>query len=161
MNNVSIMKNPIIEEILKIALLVAHSKLVTWSWTHPSDRLEPGPWLRPKLWYQGLRYSVLWCLRPLLRSWRSRGKICKNALTHLNASIAVVNEARVHLWYRGHFGFSIEQYNSAEDAISNWPATATSIGVKCSEFGNFVVCAPFGLEYLFELVVRPNKKQIT
>lgn len=72
----------------------------------------------------------------------------------------VKNEARVHLWYEKHFGYAIRPYSSLEDAINTWPTTATSIGIRRSGLES-VVYAPYGLNDLFAMVVRPNKKQIT
>lgn len=77
----------------------------------------------------------------------------------LGAKIDLTNEARVHLWYEGRFGFAIPPYRSAEHAISTWPTTAASVGVRY-EGGSFIVCAPFGLHDLFAMVVRPNKTLI-
>lgn len=78
----------------------------------------------------------------------------------LSLQLDVTNEARVHLWYEKHFGYSIEPYRSVEDAINTWPTTATSIGVR--RIGSeSVVYAPYGLNDLFAMVVRPNKRQIT
>ena len=71
----------------------------------------------------------------------------------------MVNQARVHLWYEEHFGIQIKPYRSCEDAIATWPTTATSLGITLDS-GEFRVYAPFGLDDLFNLVVRPNKKLI-
>ena len=78
----------------------------------------------------------------------------------LGVKVEIKNEARVHLWYKDHFGRAIDPYTSAEDAISNWPTTATSIGVS-TVGGKLAVFAPFGLTDLLSLVVRPNKRQVT
>ncbi|MEY2474569.1 MAG: uncharacterized protein QOK28_3898 [Actinomycetota bacterium] len=78
----------------------------------------------------------------------------------LGVHIDVTNEARVHLWYEERFGTAIEPYRSTEHAISTWPTTASSIGVR-HERGVFTVCAPFGLRDLFGLVVRPNKTLVS
>lgn len=75
--------------------------------------------------------------------------------------IEVTNEARVHLWYEQHFGYGIHPYRSVEEAIGSWPTTATSVGVRYDEIGAFVVRAPYGLDDLFGLIVRPNTRQIT
>lgn len=72
----------------------------------------------------------------------------------------VTNEARVHLWYERKFGVPLAQYESVQAAIATWPTTATSIGVTCRA-GRFEVCAPFGTDDLRNLVVRPNKAQVT
>ncbi|MHB1811288.1 MAG: nucleotidyltransferase family protein [Thermoplasmataceae archaeon] len=158
---ISIMKNPIIEEILKIApsLRIPNWYLgagciaqTIWNEAHGFDPIF------------GIKdYDIVYFDASDL-SYETEDRVIKpvkKALSHLNVPIDVVNEARVHLWYRDHFGFNIKPYDSSEDAISNWPTTATSIGVRHNESENFDVCAPFGLEDLFGLVVRPNKKQIT
>ena len=159
--NISIMKNPIVGEILKIApsLRIPNWYLgagciaqTIWNEAHGFD---PTFGIKD---YDMVYFDV----SDLSYEAEDRVvRLTKNALSHLNAPTDVVNEARVHLWYRDHFGFNIEPYNSAEEAISHWPTTATSIGVRYNKSGTFIVCAPFGLEDLFELVVRPNKKQIT
>ena len=84
----------------------------------------------------------------------------REILSDVPIHIDVKNEARVHLWYEKHFGYAIKPYSSVEDAINTWPTTATSIGVRRSG-GEPVVYAPYGLNDLFAMVVRPNKKQIT
>jgi hypothetical protein len=79
---------------------------------------------------------------------------------HLPIKLDVKNEARVHLWYEARFGYPIPRYLSTEDAIASFPTTATAIGVR-RHAGHFEYCAPFGLDDLFGLVVRPNQRQIT
>ena len=76
------------------------------------------------------------------------------------ARFDVKNEARVHLWYEAKFGYPIEPYESAMAAIATFPATPTAIGVRPSKQG-LEICAPFGLDDLLGLVVRPNKAQVT
>ena len=72
----------------------------------------------------------------------------------------VKNQARVHLWYKEHFGYDIESYKSIEEAINSWPTTATSIGIRLKN-SKFIVYAPFGLNDLFGMIIRANKTQIT
>ena len=73
--------------------------------------------------------------------------------------IEVINEARVHLWFGKDFGKKIKQFKSIEDAINQWPTTATAIGVnKIRDKLN--IYAPYGLNDLFGLVVRPNKPHV-
>lgn len=74
--------------------------------------------------------------------------------------IDIKNQARVHIWYKDHFGYEIKPYVSAESAINTWPTTATSVGVRLSN-NHLQVHAPFGLNDLFSQIVRPNKAQIT
>jgi len=72
----------------------------------------------------------------------------------------VKNEARVHLWYRRHFGVDIAPYSSLGDALNTWPTTATCVGVRL-EGDKLMVYAPYGLNDLFGMIVRANKTQIT
>ncbi|WDH96587.1 nucleotidyltransferase family protein [Paenibacillus urinalis] len=73
----------------------------------------------------------------------------------------IKNQSRVHLWYENHFGYPIDPYSSLEEAINTWPTTATAIGMRKDENGEWSIYAPFGLNDLFSLIVRANKSQIT
>jgi hypothetical protein len=75
--------------------------------------------------------------------------------------VEIVNEARVHIWYAQEFGREIRPYVSVEDAISTWPTTATSTGVRKEGDGSYAIFAPYGLDDLLNLVVRPNRMLIT
>lgn len=79
---------------------------------------------------------------------------------NLGVTVDVKNEARVHLWYEAKFGSPIPPYRSVEEAITTFPTTATAVGVR-SHGSRLEVYAPFGLDDLLGLVVRPNKAQIT
>lgn len=81
-------------------------------------------------------------------------------LKDLPIEVEVRNQARVHLWYKDHFGLSMEPYQSVEHAINSWPTTATSVGITIKD-GQFVVYAPYGLNDLLAMIVRANKTQIT
>ena len=72
----------------------------------------------------------------------------------------VKNEARVHLWYESHFGYSIQPYTSAESAIDTFPTTAGAIGIRPTRDA-IESYASFGFADLVNLVVRPNKRQVT
>jgi hypothetical protein len=70
----------------------------------------------------------------------------------LGVELDVKNEARVHCWYEQRFGRQIEPFGSTEHAISSFPTIASCVGVR-----DDTVSAPFGLDDLFAMVVRPNK----
>ncbi len=74
--------------------------------------------------------------------------------------IDIKNQARVHIWYKDHFGYGISPYDSIESGINTWPTTATAIGVRLINT-KLLVYAPYGLNDLFSQIVRPNKSQIT
>ncbi|ETT65295.1 hypothetical protein C173_19746 [Paenibacillus sp. FSL R7-277] len=71
------------------------------------------------------------------------------------------NQARVHLWYPQKFGVEINPYLSLEAAIDSWPTTVTSLGARLELNGEWKIYAPFGLEDLFQLILRPNKALIS
>jgi hypothetical protein len=63
---------------------------------------------------------------------------------------SVKNQARMHRRN------SDMPYSSSEDAMSHWPETATAVGVQLTERDELRIAAPFGLDDLFALVVRPT-----
>lgn len=89
----------------------------------------------------------------------------KELFKNILIPVEIRNQARVHLWYNSHNGKHanrlIDQYKSAEEAINTWPTTATAIGVKKLKNGELQVYAPFGLDDLLNLIVKPNKTLIT
>ena len=80
----------------------------------------------------------------------------RDLFRRLPIKLDVKNEARVHLWYEERFGYAIKPYLSSADAIATFPTTATAVGVRRIR-GKLECYAPFGLEDLFGLIVRPNK----
>lgn len=84
----------------------------------------------------------------------------QSRFTDCPLKLDIKNQARVHVWYKAHFGYDIIPYESIEAAINTWPTTATSIGVRLKD-NQLQVYAPFGLNDLFSQTVRPNKAQIT
>lgn len=79
--------------------------------------------------------------------------------SELPIKVEVVNEARVHLWFKEDFGRQIDQYKSCEDAVNTWPTTATAMGVNI--IGKKVdIYAPYGLNDLLGMIVRPNKPSV-
>jgi len=92
-------------------------------------------------------------------SWAAEDRVIRAArdqFADLPAVVEVRNQARVHLWYQAHFGVPAPPYPSVEAAISTYPTTATSVGVRLEAQGSIRVFAPFGLTDLFGMVVRPN-----
>jgi uncharacterized protein len=74
--------------------------------------------------------------------------------------VDIKNQARVHLWYPERFGYKISPYLSIEQAIDTWPTTSTAVALR-PHGSDHIVYAPFGLDDLFSLKIKPNKVQIT
>ena len=65
---------------------------------------------------------------------------------------SVKNQARMH-------GRNADaSYLSAADAMRYWPETATAVGVRLGGQAQIEVNAPFGLDDLFGLIVRPTPR---
>jgi hypothetical protein len=69
----------------------------------------------------------------------------------------VWNQARVHLWFRDSYGISYAPLSSADEAITRYSSVAHSVGVRLSNDDRLDVCAPFGLDDIFAMIVRPNR----
>lgn len=63
----------------------------------------------------------------------------------------VVNQAIAHRFNKGR-----TKATSSCNALSYWIETPTCIGVRLEKDNSFTLCAPHGLEDLFNLVVRPT-----
>lgn len=73
----------------------------------------------------------------------------------------VTNQAFVHEWYETKLGIPTKPLTSTADAISTWPETATCIGATLLENDEIEICAPHGLDDLFNMVLRWNPKRAT
>jgi hypothetical protein len=80
----------------------------------------------------------------------------------LRGLVEVRNQARVHLWFEQKFGAD-EPYpplRSSSDALKRFVATAFCVGVRLEADDALSVWAPFGLEDLFALRLRPNPLRV-
>lgn len=84
-------------------------------------------------------------------------KRLNNKLKELNIETDIKNEARVHIWYYEKYGIKRTPYTSVEDAISRFGSTITCIGIRL-EKEKLIVYAPYGLNDIFTMTIRPVKK---
>ncbi|HSD38262.1 MAG TPA: nucleotidyltransferase family protein [Rhodocyclaceae bacterium] len=68
----------------------------------------------------------------------------------------VKNQARVHEWFEGHFGYPAQPLLSLEEAVASWPEYVTCVGLTLKADDSIEVIAPYGLDDLFGIVVRHN-----
>jgi len=73
------------------------------------------------------------------------------------APIEVCNQARVHLWFEQHFGIAYAPLSSTDEAITRYASTTHAVGVRLMQDDRLDVFAPFGLDDIFDMVVRPNR----
>lgn len=74
----------------------------------------------------------------------------------LRSAVEVRNQARVHLWFEGKFGEPYQALTGTDEALSRFVAPAFSVGVRLEDDDRITVAAPFGLEDVFGMVIRPN-----
>jgi hypothetical protein len=70
--------------------------------------------------------------------------------------VEVRNQARVHVWFEGKFGEAYAPLRSTAEALERFVSPLFAVGVRLEPGGALSVVAPFGLEDLFGLVLRPN-----
>lgn len=87
-------------------------------------------------------------------------KKLQKKIKHLNVETDIKNQARVHIWYYEKYNIKKIPYESVEDAISSWGSTITCIGVKY-ENNELKIVAPYGLNDIFSMILRPVKKNFT
>mgnify|MGYP003946493695 CR=1 FL=1 len=78
----------------------------------------------------------------------------ENRLKNSDDSIAwsVKNQSRMHTRNDD------APYQSSIDAMRFWPETATAVAVRCTGHGNLELAAPFGLNDLYQAIVRPTPR---
>lgn len=62
----------------------------------------------------------------------------------------------VPLWFPEKFGEPYGPLHSTGEALGRFVAPAFAVGVRLEEDDAFSVVAPFGLDDVFDLVIRPN-----
>jgi len=70
--------------------------------------------------------------------------------------VEVRNQARVHLWFETRFGEPYTALTSTAEALERFVAPAFSVGVRMEPDSRLTIVAPFGLEDLFAMRIRPN-----
>jgi len=75
--------------------------------------------------------------------------------------VEVRNQARVHLWFESKFGEAYPPLTCTADALERFTSATFSVGVRLDAKDQLTVAAPFGLEDLFALRLRPNPSRRT
>ena len=74
----------------------------------------------------------------------------------LREMVEVRNQARVHLWFEDHFGEAYAPLADSAEALTRFTAPAFAVGARLEADGGLRLFAPFGLEDMFALRLRPN-----
>jgi uncharacterized protein len=87
-------------------------------------------------------------------SWEAEDAVIKRVKA--SELLQIRNQARVHLWYEQHFGVPYPPLSSADEAIQRYHSIAGALGVRLEDDGRLDIVAPFGLDDMFAMVMRPN-----
>lgn len=72
------------------------------------------------------------------------------------SQVEVRNQARVHLWFQDRFGEPYEALGSTDEALGRFVAPTFAVGVRLEADDAISIAAPFGLEDVFAMTIRPN-----
>lgn len=79
----------------------------------------------------------------------------------LRDMVEVRNQARVHLWFEAKFGEPYAPLTSSAEALTRFVSPLFAVGVRLESDDRLTIVAPFGLEDLFALRLRPNPSRVT
>jgi hypothetical protein len=77
----------------------------------------------------------------------------------LKSMVEVRNQARVHVWFEGKFGEPYPPLSCSAEAMARFITRLNAVGVRLAPDDGIQILAPFGLEDLFALRLRPNPAQ--
>ncbi|MEM7211331.1 MAG: nucleotidyltransferase family protein [Pseudomonadota bacterium] len=117
-------------------------------WNHLSD-LPPGT---------GIRDVDLFYFDPDTR-WEAEDRFIQKGKSHFSDQppVEIRNQARVHLWYKDHFGHPMPPFSDCRDGVRNFASQTHAVGVTLGEDDQIEVYAPYGLDAMFQMRMVPNR----
>jgi hypothetical protein len=108
----------------------------------------------------GIRDYDLFYFDAADRSYEGEDRVIRAVAAALPAGlrplVEVRNQARVHLWFEQKFGESYEPLGSSSEALTRFVSRANAVAVRLDPGDSLHIEAPFGLEDLFAMRIRPN-----
>lgn len=93
-------------------------------------------------------------------SWDAEDRVIRRVAAAFDAplrsEVEVRNQARVHLWFPDRFGEPYAPLADTDGALARFVAPAFGVGVRLEADDAVTVAAPFGLDDLFAMTLRPN-----
>jgi uncharacterized protein len=87
-------------------------------------------------------------------SWKAEDAAIKRVTAR--GPLQIRNQARVHIWYEQHFGVAYAPLRSADESLLRYPIIVQAVGARLEDDGRIDIVAPFGLEDVFGMVMRPS-----
>ncbi|TAJ56259.1 nucleotidyltransferase family protein [Brevundimonas sp.] len=93
-------------------------------------------------------------------SWDAEDVVIKRVAAAFDepfrTDVEVRNQARVHIWFPDRFGEPYEALTGTDEALARFVAPAFAVGVRLEADDTISIAAPFGLEDVFSMTLRPN-----
>jgi hypothetical protein len=93
-------------------------------------------------------------------SWDAEDAVIKRVAAAfdepLRSEVEVRNQARVPLWFPQKFGEAYPPLAGTDEALERFVAPAFAVGIRLEKDDGISVVAPFGLDDMFDLTIRPN-----
>ena len=93
-------------------------------------------------------------------SWDAEDVIIKRVAAAFDepfrSDVEVRNQARVHIWHPAKFGGSYAALTHTDEALTRFVAPCFAVGVRLEDNDEITVAAPFGLDDVFNLTIRPT-----
>jgi hypothetical protein len=96
-------------------------------------------------------------------SWEAEDRIIKavdqllpDALKPL---VEVRNQASVHLWFEQRFGSPYAPLSCTDESLERYLCYSDAIAVRLEADDAITLAAPFGLDDMFAMILRPNPKR--
>jgi uncharacterized protein len=93
-------------------------------------------------------------------SWEAEDSVIRHVAAATRDCVGTVearNQARVHLWFPDRFGTPYPRLAAADEALRNYSSIAHAVGVRLEDDDRLDTVAPFGLDDIFAMVIRPNR----
>lgn len=93
-------------------------------------------------------------------SWEAEDTVIRRvaaATKECVGPVQVRNQARVHLWFASRFGCNYPQLSCADESLCYYASLVHAVGVRLAEDDRLDVVAPFDLDDVFAMRIRPNR----
>jgi hypothetical protein len=93
-------------------------------------------------------------------SWDAEDVVIKRVAAAFDepfrTDVEVRNQARVHIWFPDRFGEPYDALTGTDEALARFVAPSFAVGVRLEAGDAISIAAPFGLEDVFSMTLRPN-----
>ena len=93
-------------------------------------------------------------------SWDAEDVVIKRIASAFDepfrSTVEARNQARVHIWFPDRFNEPCDPLPDTDTALERFVAPCFAVGVRLEPDDQISVVAPFGLDDVFDMVIRPN-----